>query len=275
MSSCPEPPDVPPTAAAPEFDKAGSLPVGANLARAIERGFVIHREDGRLSLRRGPAFDDEVKRSGGYIGKRGATRLACDFLNRFMFEQVYARAAVPFGCRNCFKIRIATRSLRALMAAKAIAEATPHATKSGPEADNPHNACLYATWLYFDGLDAARQAYQALRPLLDAHEHLGPDVGMIIKRGCSNYERALGPSDRYEIDPRLEAVEAHFAALYDNVRPRSAMPKEMVHKLRMLDLVALAFRIGDETYKDFAPGPPYPSPVNYTPPAQAPVKPSA
>jgi hypothetical protein len=263
-----------PPAEAPDLDVGGEQ-VAANLARAIERGFVVRREDGRLSLRRGRGFDDEVRRGGGFIGKRGETRRACDFLNRFMFEQVYARSTMPFGCRDCFKIRITTRSLRALMAAKDIAEATLFTTKSGPDVDNPHNQSLYTTWMYFDGLDEARMAYDALRPKLDAHENLGPGVGMIIKRGCSNYERALGPSDKYEIDPQLEAVEAHFAPLYDNVRPRSAMPKETVRQLRMLDLVATAFRIGDETYQDFTDGPLYPSPVNYAPVNDAPVKPSA
>ena len=40
---------------------------------------------------------------------------------------------------------------------------------------------------------------------VDAHEYLGPGVGMIIKRGCSNYERALGlrqVRDRPEADGR-------------------------------------------------------------------------
>jgi hypothetical protein len=151
------------------------------------------------------------------------------------------------------------------MAAKSIAESMPYTTKSGPDVDNPHNQNLYTTWLYFDGLEAARAAYPELRRRLDAHEHLGSGVAMVIKRGCSNYERALGPSDKYEIDPRLEAAEARLAALYDNVRPHAAMPKAVVQQLRMLDLVAIAFRIGDETYRDFTDAPPFPPPVSYPP----------
>ena len=257
-----------PTAAPAEPDlEVGGRSLRANLERAIERGYVVRHEEGRLSLRRTPGDLDEVRRKGGFIGKRGTVTRACEFLNSFMFEHVYARAALPYGCRSCYKVRIPTRSLRALMAAKAIAEATQYTTKSGPEVDNPYNGSLYATCLYFDSLEEARKAYDQLRPRLDEHEHLGPGAAMTIKRGCSNYERALGPSDRYEIDPRLEAVEADFAQRYVNSHPRSPIPKPTLQALRMLDMVAMAFRIGDETYKDFTDGEPlYPTPVNYAAP---------
>lgn len=245
----------------------GGQSLSANLERAIERGYVVRHEDGRLSLRRTPGDVDEVRRKGGFIGKRGPLKRDCEFLNHFLFERVYAEAVMPYGCRTCYKIRISTRSLRALMAAKAIAESTGHTTKSGPEVDNPYNQGVYTTCLYFDGLDEAREAFDLLRPRLDQHPDLGPGVGMMIKRGCSNYERALGPSDRYEIDPRLEAVEAALAERYVDSHPPSNLPKETVRALRMLDLVGIAFRIGDETYKDFTGGKPlYPAPVDYAKP---------
>jgi hypothetical protein len=248
----------------------GGHSLADNLEQAIERGYVVRRADGRLSLQRTPGDVDEVRRKGGFIGKRGALKRDCEFLNHFLFERVYAEAAVPFGCRTCYKIRISTRSLRALMATKAIAESTEYTTKSGPEVDNPYNQGLYTTCLYFDGLDEARTAFDHLRPRLDQHPDLGPGVGMMIKRGCSNYERALGPSDRYEIDPRLEAVEAALAERYIDSHPRPSLPKETVKALRMLDLVGIAFRIGDETYSDFTGGKPlYPAAVNYAKPATA------
>jgi hypothetical protein len=254
-----------PTAADDALDlEVGGRSLAANLERAIESGVVLRQEDGRLALRRGPDDADEVRRKGGFIGQRGTLKRSCEFLNHFLFEQVYAGAAVPFGCRNCYKIRISTRSLRALMAVKDIAESTEYTTKSGPDVDNPYNQSLYATCLYFDGLEEAQKAYDHLRPRLDQHEFLGPGVVMMIKRGCSNYERRLGPSDAYEIDPRLEAVEAGLAERYIDSHKPSVIPKETIKALRMLELVGIAYRIGDETYTDFTGGKPlYPPPVNY------------
>jgi hypothetical protein len=244
----------------------GGRSLSDNLARAIDRGFVVEREDGRLTLRRTAADADPVRRKGGFIGKRGTLTRACRFLNNFLFQQVYAQASIPYACRDCYKVRILTRSLRALMAVKHLAEATPYTTKSGSEVDNRYNTSLYTTCLYLDGLDQARAVYADLRREIDADPALGPDVVMIIKRGCSNYERALGPSDAYVVDARLEPAETYLAGRFVDDTPPSTAPKAAIHALRQLNLVEIAFRIGDETYKDFTAGQPlHPPFVDYAP----------
>ena len=237
--------------------------IGAHLDRAIERGAVIRHDDGSLSLRQ---FDGEVDRRGRFIVKRGKTRRPCRFLNDFLFTHVYARETVPFGCRNCFKIKVASNTLRALMAVREIAEATEHTTKSGAEVDNPTNQQLYGTYVYFDGLDNARQAYEGIRDQIDRHDHLGPGVAMTIKRCCSNYERKCGPSDQYTFDPRLEAVEAYLLQRFVRDQTPKKLPEGMTNALRVLSMVETAYRIGDDTYKDFTDGKPlYPPLVNYAP----------
>ena len=242
----------------------GGRSVGATLDRAIEGGAVIRREDGSLSLARVAGAPGEFTIYSGYINKLGAFRRPCDFLNDFLFEQVYAGAAVPFGCRECYKIKVASGSLRQLMAVKDIAETSGHTTKSGAEVDTPTNQQLYGTYLYFIGLDQARQAFKGIRDGIDRHEQLGPAVKMTIKRGCSNYERNCGPSDQYAFDPRLEAVEAYLHQRFASERPPRRMKKKMLDALRLLRMVEIAYRIGDETYKDFTDGKPvYPELVNY------------
>jgi hypothetical protein len=246
--------------------EVGGQSLAANLERAIERGDIVRHPDGRLGLRDNRAGPDEVGRKGGFIQKAGTTRRNCMFLNDFMFDHVYAQAAVPFGCQNCFKIKVATDSLRAMMAVKAIAEATEHTTKSGSDVDNPANQHLYSTYLYFDGLDSARQAHGGLRDSIDRHEHLGPGVSMTIKRGCTNYERKCGPSDQYRFDPRQEAVEAALLARFVKDPPPKTMSREMVNALRLMRWVEIAYRIGDDTYKDFTDGRPLRPPlVSYSP----------
>lgn len=240
--------------------------LAARLAEAIADGRVIRGTDGRLSLPPDPAPADPVGRRGGFILKRGRTERPCRFLNGFLFEQVYGRAAVPWGCRSCHKIKVATRSLRALMAVKDLAEATGETTKSGSEVDNPYNQTLFATYLYFDSLEAARRAYPALKAAIDRHADLGPAAVTTLKRGCSNYERACGPSDRYRFDPGQPAAEAYLWQRFAPHRPASDAPEGMVDALRLLRLVEIAYRIGDETYKDFTGGRPlHPPPVDYAP----------
>jgi len=189
----------------------GGKSVGEHLDEAIARGDVLRREDGSLSLGQGVVDRrDAVNRKGGFIGKAGVNDRFCGFLNGFLFNQAYGASQVPAGCASCFKVKISTRSLRALMAAKEIAEATGYTTKSGSHVDDPLNSDIYGTYVYANGLDEARAAHRRLREAVDTHAHLGPGVAMTIKRGCTNYERACGPSDQYAFGPGLEEVEAYL-----------------------------------------------------------------
>jgi hypothetical protein len=246
--------------------EVGGQSLARNIEQAIARGDIVRRTDGGLELRNAADPDDQVGRTRGYLSRRGLMGRQCRFLNNFLFDHVYAKSAVPFGCRDCYKIMIPTRSLRAMMAMRQIAEATPFTTKSGAEVGNATNPHVFATYLYFDSLDQARQAYAELRESVDAHPALGPQVQLTIKRGCSNYERRCGPSDQYAFDPRLEAAEALLAERFVNNVPAPATSKEAVVALRTLRLVEVAYRIGDETYKDFTGGKPLYEPlVSYSP----------
>ncbi len=260
--------------------KVGGKSVGAHLDEAIARGSVLRREDGSLSLGQEAVDErDAVNRKGGFLGKAGANERFCGFLNGFLFNQAYGEAQVPAACRSCFKVKISTRSLRGLLAVKDIAESTEYTTKSGSHVDDPRNSDIYGTYVYVDGLEQARTSYRWLREAVDAHEHLGPAVAITIKRGCSNYERSCGPSDRYTFDPGLEDVEAYLGARFRDDKAPRMVPKEAVTSLRMLQLIRTAYRIGDETYKDFTDGKPLFAPlVNYSPefrPSPDPASPAA
>ncbi len=250
---------------------AGGATVGANLEAAIQRGAVTRHPDGRLQLAPAEHYVEPVGRGGGALHKRGATARGCDFLNAFLFKQVYDRQAVPLGCQNCYKVRAATRTLRALIAMKALADDTGQTTKTAAEVDNPANTALYATHIYFNGLDGARETFAALKATVDADPDLAANVTLSIKRGCTNYERRLGPSDGYRFDPAQQAVEAHLRARFTRETPPKVTSGKALTALRMMDLVRVAYRVGDETYKDFTDGKPLHEPlVDYAPRAAGP-----
>jgi len=239
--------------------------VGANLDRAIMAGAVVRNGDGGLALAKDDESTDTISGNSKFIKKYGKYHPPCSFLNNFLFKRVYARSAVPIGCRNCYKIKVSSSSLRQLMKMKDIAEASGNSTKSGEEVSNPSNSEPYNTYLYFDGLDAARRAYAGLRESVDQEQVLGAGVAMTIKRGCSNYERDCGPSDQYSFDPKLEDVEAYLHSRFVESDSPSLEP-QIDDAARVLQLIRVAFRIGDETYKDFTAGKPlYPPLVSYSP----------
>ncbi len=226
--------------------EVGGKTVGANLEAAIAAGEVIRHADGRLEL------PERKGRGETYIIKPGDFGQPCEFLDNFMFRQIYGQKAVPIGCRDCYKVKVSSATLRQLMAVKEISEEFPGKAKSGAEIHSMLNQTIYGTYFYFLGLDKARKIYKQLRKKIDEHPKLGPAVAMIIKRGCTNYERSCGPSDRYTFDPRLADVEKYFWSRFVRSAPRQS--SEVSGAIAKMAMVRVAYRIGDDTYKDLTDG---------------------
>jgi hypothetical protein len=71
---------------------------------------------------------------------------------------------------------------------------------------------------------------------------------MTIKRGCSEYEAAVGPSDRYAFTPEMAAVEADLKSRF---REHKA---DRHDSLVVAQWIETAYRIGDDSYLDFTGG---------------------
>jgi hypothetical protein len=114
--------------------------------------------------------------------------------------------------------------------------------------DNPYSQSIYAGYFYTSELEGARAIHRVVRQLIDAHPLLGPDVATSIKRGCSEFEDALGPSDTYSFAPELEELEHHLRKQFRSHKPSRLPPVPMAY------WIDVAFRMGDDTYLDFTQG---------------------
>lgn len=239
----------------------GGKTVGARLGEAIAAGEILRRPDGKLELA-GPDSLSLGTLSDLYNG--GSFAPDCVFLNCFMFKKIYGNKAVPIGCCNCYKVKVLPETLRQLMAVNEMAQDFSCSSKSSSEVDRQDNQSLYGSYFFLLGLDKARAVYWKLRDPIDGHPKLGPQVKMVIKRGCTNYEHACGPSNRYTFDPRLEAIEKYFRSKF--IRKRANHQRKYRNAMALLELVRTAYRIGDDTYKDFTGGRDlYPVTVSYDP----------
>ncbi|MEJ0026249.1 MAG: hypothetical protein WDN01_09495 [Rhizomicrobium sp.] len=222
--------------------RVGGSTVGENLRRSLNSGYLTGQGDGTLRIAGSPLPDRH------WVVVDYGPPLGCDFLMDFLFYGAYAQSAVPHGCRNCYKVKVVPRSLRELIAALDVAKGLPCRSKWGVDLDNRFSQNVYAGYFYTNGLDAARATYRAVRQIIDARPFLGPDIVMTIKRGCSEYEAVLGPSDRYQFAPEMAALEDHLRTLY---RSRSARRDVSIP---LADWIDVAFRIGDDTYLDYTGG---------------------
>jgi len=232
----------------------GGATVAENIKREIESGKVIEDENGFLSFRDTPPNIDWVMVPNGPL-------LRCTFLIGFMFEVAYAKSAVPNGCSACYKVKVAPRTLRELVAAWGIGKRIECLSKWGVDLNNAYSQDVYAGYFYTSGLDQARAIYRIAREAIDGEPKLGPDIPMSIKRGCSDYEAALGPSDKYEFPPELAELEAYLKTKF--IRRRKS---ENARPLPLAHWIDTAFRIGDDTYLDFTGGRPLrPKTLTYDP----------
>ena len=87
-----------------------------------------------------------------------------------------------------------------------------------------------------------------MREALNADPKLGPHITMTIKRGCSEYEAMVGPSDQYEFTPEMLELEAYLKTRF---RERKAVHHGSTVAAHWVET---AFRIGDDTYLDFTGG---------------------
>ena len=184
--------------------QVGDATVAENLKRAVEAGELVEEEDGCLR------FAEPRQQSQNWATVASGPPLGCDFLMQFLFQQAYAKSAVPQGCSACYKVKVVPRTLRELVAAWGIAKRIECRSKWGVDFNNPYSQNVYAGYFYEVGLDGARALYKVVRDIIDNDPKLGPDVQMSIKRGCSEYEAKLGPSDRYTFAPELKEVEEYL-----------------------------------------------------------------
>lgn len=231
----------------------GKCTVRENLARAVAANKLTILPDGRYVLSaRGTSHS--------YLHVKAARKMDCGFLGDFLFGHAYDKSAVPFGCRNCYKVKIIPRSFRGLMALRTILEQAPYQSKCGADFYNPHSRDIYAGFLYLEGLGEARAAYKDMRARLDAHPDLGCDVALTIKRGCSNMEAACGPSDQWVICDEMQALERDLRERV--VLEPSASDPYPVRKITSLSVwIQLAYSIGDDSYLDFTGGKPLHTPT--------------
>ncbi|MBF0552820.1 MAG: hypothetical protein HQK60_20085 [Deltaproteobacteria bacterium] len=237
----------------------GKHTVAENLERAVASGRLIRHESGLFELPVAqPAGPDPWLRRGC-----APKHLVCVFLNKFLFECAYARSAAPYGCRDCYKVKVIPRTLRELNALWQISKRIDCRAKCGVAVDEYYSQDLYAGFFYTLGLTQAREIYHIVRREVDEDPKLGPGVSMLIKRGCTRIEVFCGPSDKYQYKPELPALEDLLKSRFIG----AGLPESNQASARqatLLGWIASAFRIGDETYLDFTGGRPlYPRTVTY------------
>lgn len=231
----------------------GKRTVRENLEYAVAAGKLTMLPDGRFVLPAPPSTHN-------YLQVKSVQKMDCRFLGDFLFHHAYDKKTVPYGCSNCYKVKVVPQDFRGLIALRGILEQTPCNSKCGTDFYNPHSRDNYAGFLYQDGLAAARAAYRNMRMRVDDHPDLGKGVTITIKRGCSYMEAACGPSDRWTFCDGMQELESGLKARIQ-AEPSISDPYP-VRKITSLAVwIQFAYNIKDDSYLSFTCGKPLHQPT--------------
>ena len=214
---------------------------------------VIRDADGKLEF--GPAMGAwDVPWH--FVVQKG--NLNCQLWSKVMFSVIFKNAPVsltkgktwvPTGCQGCYKVVARPKTIKQLFATVELQKRLGLHAKCGLE-HRAHVFGLYGAYWYNRGLEQGKECYKIVRKAIDEDSLLGPDVDVILKRGCTEMEMAVGPSDKYEITQEQLMLENLVYECFnmDVVnRKQSPMAVDYVHAR----WIEYAYQWGDETVFEF------------------------
>jgi hypothetical protein len=200
---------------------------------------------------------------GPWIHVRFAPWHKCHYWSKILFPHVLQNKYVPSPCHECYKVVVSPRTVKELFALYHLMVELDKPSKCGTEGDRENSGRLYGGYFYNYGLKEGLSCYDYVRHRIDREPDLGPDVPVILKRGCTEYEQTLGRSDQWEITPEQVKLEAVAEKAFEQEEVQSMQPDYLKARI-MRKWIERAYKWGDETYKEFTGGNPlYDPPVTY------------
>jgi len=127
---------------------------------------------------------------------------------------------IPPRCMECWKVCCSIPDFDHLMKMKKMQEGVTHiSSKCGIELRD-YAPKHYGAYFYTGSLDEGREVYTEMRERID--DEVGPDVGVILKRACTEFEFINGPSPLWvntqEEEEMIQLIEQYVDMGKANIR---------------------------------------------------------
>lgn len=185
----------------------------------------------------------------------------CMLWSRIMFYGVSLKMSqhfadgnpwVPSGCQKCWKVVVRPQNLAQLFALDELEINLGRPSKCGIEVRDSVFG-LYGGYFYNLGQDVGQECYQAVRDAVD--KEIESDVPVILKRGCTEMEHIVGPSDQWTISEEQQIMEDLINKWVVDPQDNDDQPGPVVWRIKR-KWIEYAYKNGDETYKLFTGGKP-------------------
>jgi len=204
----------------------------------------------------------------------------CQFWHHVLFDQFFKRQRVPIACQNCWKVVVFPRDIEELFACYALIHELGVPGKCGSEIDRPNSPRLYGAYFYNNSLEDGLACYDLVKRKLERDKEYdvgvlgcnlkvrfnnGHDkpIGLILKRGCTEFEQACGDSSKWTFDEEQIELERIITNAFAQDVVGSKQGDYQLARV-FYRWIHGAYRIGDEKYKLFTNGNEmYEPPVTY------------
>lgn len=215
------------------------------------KGFRLRDADGKL------VGDPQAAIEGPWHYIKHRWEFDCFTWHHVIFDYIskpglLGKPFVPSECQNCFKVVVRPRTLKELFALERLQIALDRPCKCGIEVRETVHG-LYGGYFYCYKLEEGLARYKEVRKAVNEDKYLGWEVPVILKRACTEYELACGPSDKWEVTPeqlKMEAMVKQFLVIDDVVRKQPDHVIKHIHR----KWIEYAYAYGDGTYAEFTDG---------------------
>lgn len=220
------------------------LDIVEKIEHALQGSGLFVNTSGVFEWRSGMAVDTP------WIHVKHADGKRCN-LDHFLLFNYFG--FVPRRCMECWKTVVAPRTLRELFQLLDLQKKMGVPSKCGIEM-RPYTDRFYGGYFYSNSLEEGRARYKEVRDAVDAE--ISPDVPVVLKRACTEFELCLGPSPFWHYGKEQERVETMVEDVVPAPLKSTAEQPTFVKARVFRRWIQHAYTRMDHTYKDFTGGQP-------------------
>lgn len=216
----------------------------------MQRGWIIDAYTNKIGI-----ANPGISWNSPWWHNRESANKECGLWHQIMFNNW---GFIPRGCQECWKVVVRPRTLKELFMLQEVEKKLDRPSKCGIEIRS-YTPAHYGGYFYNNSLDAGRECYKVVREAVS--DAISPDVGVILKRACTEMELSAGPSPFWKVTKEQVELEEYIEARVDyKMGFQIAQPDYLMNRLYKR-WVLWAFSHNDKTYLEYTDGKPL-----YTPP---------
>lgn len=199
------------------------------------------------TIRRNKAIDAQVYETPWHHVKPCPFK-QCNIDHQIKFNML---GYIPPRCLECWKVVVGPRTLKELFTLVDVEKKLDRPSKAGIEM-RAYTGRPYGGYFYNNSLDEGMECYKTVREAVD--ESISPDVPVLLKRGCTEYEFIAGDSRGWFMNDYANELDNVIETLVEDDAKSNLPQPEIITRHVHKRWIEYAHKLGDQTYLEYTDG---------------------